>query len=104
MRKLNPLRLLLLIVIGVAGSCSESFSQQWNPNYSVGTVTGKYVFDYNTKPDQLVEIIPPVTGYTLTYQWESSPTPVFPVSNPTIIGTQSSYTFPGPLTQTMYYR
>lgn len=77
---------------------------QWNPNYSIGTSTGKTCFDYNTTPDPLVEVISPVyTTTSLTYQWESYSKPVFPAS-PTVIGTGASYTFSAPLTQTTYYR
>ncbi|MGN6353882.1 MAG: DUF6443 domain-containing protein, partial [Parafilimonas sp.] len=93
---------LLLCVTFFAGITTAL--SQWNPNYSIGTSTGKTCFDYNTTPDPLVEVVSPVyTTTSLTYQWESYSKPVFPAS-PTIIGTGAGYTFSGPLTQTTYYR
>lgn len=103
MKQLYKTCFLLLVCIIFWGINGKVFSQ-WNPNYSIGTVTGKTDFSYNQTPDQLVEITPPLytTGTALSYQWERSPTPDFAVI--TFIGTQSSYTFSGPLSETMYYR
>jgi hypothetical protein len=80
-------------------------SGQWNPNHSIGTLTGKYAFNYNQVPDQLVEIMPPLytTGTTLYYQWEESDVPLddfVPISG----ATQTSYTLPGALSSTLYLR
>src|SRR3954454_11106228 len=88
----------VLICIAASAPC------QWNPDYSVGTVTGNFNFYYNQTPDQLVEIYPPLytAGATLTYQWEQSASPDFAES--TVVGTQSIYTFSGPLSRSMYYR
>lgn len=106
MTHIKPLRILWLLALFVAGLVNSVAAQLQilNPSYSVGTSTGKVNFSVNQTPDPLVEINPP--GILLTsfsYQWESSSTPIFPPS-PTVIGTGSSYTFPGSLTQTMYYR
>jgi len=91
--------LVLLSMVNIATS-----QQAWNPGHKVGTVTGTYNFSYNQTPSQLVELLPagiPNTG--LTYQWEQCATPlgIF-----TAIGgaTQTSYSIPGPLSQTTYYR
>ena len=78
-------------------------AQVWNPNYSIGTVSGKYSFSYAQVPDALVEINPPAIPNTgLAYQWESSLTADFSVITP--ISTTSSYSFTAPLSQTTYYR
>src|SRR5215213_5945554 len=92
------------LIISLLCLCEKSHAQNWNPAPAVGTLDGKYSFSYTQTPTQLVEISPaadPNTG--LTYQWESSTTPIFP-EVPNIIGTQSSYSFSGPLTQTIYFR
>lgn len=101
-RRKNPIRPIILCISFLAQIVA--FSQPWNPNYSVGTKTGKYVFDYNTKPDQLEEIVSPVyTATTLDYQWEQSYNPVTGFTS--IVGaTSSSYSFSQALTQTTYYR
>jgi RHS repeat-associated protein len=81
----------------------NAFTQDWKPDHAVGTLDGKYSFPYTQTPTQLVELFPaadPNTG--LSYQWESSTSPLF--LNPTTIGIQSSYSFSGPLTQTTYFR
>ncbi len=100
MRTYSSLRLLLGIIL----LCTTiGATSQWNPNYSIGTSTGKYVFNYNQATDNLVEINSPTyTGGTFSYQWYQSQTPegVFtPISN----AIQSSYS-PGVLAQTTYYR
>jgi len=92
----------------MTGLMTRGLSQVWNPNYSIGTVTGKYNFSYTQTPDQLVEVFPPAisVGSGISYQWEQSPSPVAIGTNFQPIGgaTATSYTLPGPLTQTMYYR
>ncbi len=107
MKQLNPLRYLFLTCIGLFSINPVVFCQQWDPNYSIGTVTGKYVFNYNQVPDQLIEIVSPVyTATTLSYQWESSSSPGFETFS--VLGNQSNYSFPPPpsgcLAQTTYYR
>ena len=91
-------------IIVFIGARYPGSAQTWDPGHAVGTLDGVYNFSYNQTPSQLVEIHEaaiPNTG--LTYQWESSITPIFPV-NPLVVGTSSSYTFSGPLSQTTYYR
>lgn len=77
---------------------------QWNPNYSIGTVSGKYAFSYTQTPEQLVQIYAPLYGTgIISYQWEQSTSPLTdfgPISG----ATQSIFTFSAPLTQTTYYR
>ena len=81
---------------------------QWNPNYSIGTITGNYVYSYNQTPDQLVEIYAPLlvnnTGSTLVYQWEQSTSS--PVTGFSAIAgaTGLTYSFSAPLSQTTYFR
>jgi RHS repeat-associated protein len=83
-------------------------AQVFNPNHTIGTVSGNYSFAYNQTPDQLVEIYPaafPNTG--LAYQWESSSTPMASDFTPISGATAATYSFPPPptfLTQTTYYR
>jgi hypothetical protein len=100
------MRNLLFTAISLTLFSQGVFCQTWNPSHKIGTVTGNYHFSYTQTPDQLVEIFPaaiPNTG--LTYQWESSPIPIFPV-NPTVVGTSSSYSPPAlnSNSQTTYYR
>lgn len=94
---------ILILCTGFLFSAVNAFAQ-WNPEYSIGTVTGNYNFSYNQTPDQLAEIYPPVStaGTALTYQWEQSAVPDFTAI--TVIGAQSAYTFSGPLSQTTYFR
>jgi len=103
MKQLYKVFRVSIIYIGFLFSAINAFAQ-WNPNYSIGTVTGNYNFSYNQTPDQLVEIYPPLytTGTTLTYQWEQSLTPDFAAI--TVIGTQPGYTFSGHLAQSTYFR
>src|SRR6266498_3033582 len=85
-------------------SINKTMGQTWNPGHAIGSLDGNYNFSYNQTPSQLVELSAaaiPNTG--LSYQWQSNPTPIFPPS-PTVVGTQSGYTFSGSLTQTTYYR
>jgi RHS repeat-associated protein len=98
----NCISTLILACILLCGT--GLVSAQWNPNYSIGTVTGKYAFNYNQVPDQLVEVIPPLyTAAPLYYQWEESETPL---DNFVLIAgaNQSSYTYPAALTTTLYVR
>ena len=94
------MRAVLLLSISLFWKPQLGLVQSWNPNHSIGTVTGKYNFSYNQAPDQLIEIYPaaiPNTG--LTYQWESSLTPTTgftPISG----ATQSGYSFAGALAET----
>jgi len=104
---IKMLRLFCTIIL--CGFISSAYSQQWtpNPNYTVGTVTGKYAFNYNQTPDQLVEIYAPLTdatGFTLGYQWESSTLPLSGFANASGTSNQSSYSFSAVLTQTLYFR
>jgi len=106
MKRLNPVKPFFLIYLCFALAASHAYGQ-WNPNYTVGTISAKYVFAYNQVPDQLVEIYTPTynTSAVLTYQWYQSSTLLPATSFTPISGaTQSSYTFPGALTQTTYYK
>lgn len=88
-------------------SSSKAKAQAWNPNFSVGTVSGSYSFAYNQVPDQLVEVFSAVmpVDVSCTYQWQQSVSPVFSTfSNAAGTSTQPAYTFSAPLTQTTYYR
>lgn len=85
--------------------CAKLQSQDYNPGYSVGSITGKYNFSYNQIPDQLVEIRPPgIASIAFTYQWQSSTVPEPAESDWINIPTAASYTFSQPLTQTTYFR
>ena len=78
----------------------------FNPSYSIGTVSGKYHYTSAQVPEQLVEIHPAgFSGQSFTYQWESSPTP-FSVNDAdwVTVSTQANFSFSQPLTQTTYYR
>jgi RHS repeat-associated protein len=105
----NILRLLGIGTMIILGGLSATYAQSglWNPDYSIGTVTGVYNVPYTQTPPQLVEIYQaafPNTG--LTYQWYSSTAPTAgfqPISG----ATASSYSPPA-LTATSvpiwYYR
>ena len=104
----NILKAIGAVVVFLLGILPAACTQGlWNPNYSIGTVTGVYNFSYNQTPAQLVEIYPaaiPNTG--LTYQWYSSTAPTAgfqPISG----ATASSYSPPALLptsVTTWYYR
>src|SRR3954471_2040080 len=100
MKKVYEVCRLLVLVMSFWSAAGNSYAQ-WNPDYSIGTVTGNYNFNYNQTPAQLVEINSPVytAGTGLTYQWEQSVTADFTPGTITVVGTQSAYTFSGPLGQ-----
>ena len=101
---IRPLKRFWIVGIFLLLYSLSASAQVWDPNYSIGTITGNYNFSYNQTPDQLVEIYPaaiPNTG--LTYSWESSVTPMASGFSATGI-TTSSYTFSAALTQTTYFR
>lgn len=99
--KLPKLLLFILLLFS-----SPIFSQVWNPNHSIGMVSGNYYYTNAQTPEPIVEIYPasyPNTG--IQFQWESSAT--VNAADFTSLGVQaqqSSYTFSGPLSQTTYYR
>ena len=108
MRHQKPLQILWLILAFLLAATSDSYSQTipWNPNFSVGTVTGNYAFSYNQTPDQLVVLNAATLGAAggVSYQWMQSANPI--LANFTAVsgaGTSTSYSFTGPLPQTMYY-
>jgi RHS repeat-associated protein len=96
--------LLCFTGLVLLGMTDGAFAQRWNPSHSVGTVSGKYYYQYNQTPDQLVEIYPALisTG-TVTYQWQSSGTLREEDFQPVANGGNTSFS-PGPLLQTTYYR
>ena len=104
MKYKKPFLLFWLISLSLLAISNSAFAQSWNPNHSVGTSTGNCNFSYNQTPSQLVEVNQasfPNTG--LSFQWEQSTAPTAGFT--AISGaTLSSYTFPGPLEQTTYYR
>ncbi|MBV4359033.1 DUF6443 domain-containing protein [Pinibacter aurantiacus] len=96
-----------LVLIFLLGSIAKVNAQLFNPDHTIGTVSGVYSFSYNQVPDDLVEVIPAVTtnllGLTVYYQWEScdAPTGTFtPISG----ASGSSYHFTSALTKNMWYR
>lgn len=104
MKRNKPYQLQKLITVSLLLINTILSAQTWNPNHSIGTINGVYNFSYNQTPSQLVEIYQaafPNTG--LTYQWESS---AMPTSGFTAISgaTSSSYSIPGPLSQTTWFR
>lgn len=108
MKRIKSLQFRWLVTLSLILLCYAGKAQViWNPNYSIGTVTGKYHYSLTQTPDQLVELHVPgtITGgwATFFYQWEQS---TLPTSGFTVISgaTQSSYSLPGPLTTTTYYR
>jgi RHS repeat-associated protein len=107
MKHQKPLRILWLFWAFLLAA-SSSFSQTipWNPDFSVGTVTGNYAFSYNQTPDELVVLNGATLGSVsgVSYQWMQSTNPI--LANFTAVsgsGTSTSYSFTGPLPQTMYY-
>jgi RHS repeat-associated protein len=84
--------------------CSFLQAQNWNPNYSIGSLTGVYTYNYNQTPANLVEFFPVVFGSQagLTYQWEISTRPIDGFN--TVIATTPSLSFTAPLDKTYYYR
>ena len=104
MKRNKPNQILKFITVAFSLISNILSAQTWNPNHSVGTINGVYNFSYSQTPTQLVEIYQaafPNTG--LTYQWESSIMPTTGFAS--ISGaTSTSYSIPGPLSQTTYYR
>jgi RHS repeat-associated protein len=102
--KQNKIFQIMGFVLSLLCLSASLCAQNWKPDHAVGTIDGKYSFSYSqTAPIQLVELFDaadPNTG--LSYQWESSISPLF--FDPIIVGTQSSYSFTGPFTQTTYFR
>jgi len=99
----KPLRILWLAGIVLSILVGTVSAQTWNPNFSVGTVTGNYNFSYNQTPDQIVTIYAaaiPNTG--ITYTWYSGPTPILSSLASTGVS-GASYSFSSPLTQTTYF-
>jgi RHS repeat-associated protein len=100
-------KLLFLILVYQVSFITIAVSQPiWNPNHSIGTLTGVYNFAYNQTPAQLVEIYPaglPNTGFT--YQWYSGLTPTT-VTTLIPSATGSSYSPPilNTTSVTMYYQ
>jgi RHS repeat-associated protein len=81
-----------------------AFAQDWNPNHKIGSVSGVYHFAYNQVPHPLYELSAPATPNSgFVYQWEQSTSPTSGFTS-IIGGTQTYYTFPGPLGQTTYFR
>lgn len=108
MRHQKCLKILWLVMAFLMAAAGDSYSQTipWNPNFSVGTVTGNYAFSYNQTPDQLVVLNGSTLGSVsgVSYQWMQSANPI--VANFTAVSgssTSTSYSFTGPLPQTMYY-
>ncbi|MBS1578289.1 MAG: RHS repeat-associated core domain-containing protein [Bacteroidetes bacterium] len=102
---MKKIKYLSIIIAAFFFCCFSSLkAQQWNPAYAIGTTTGNYVFNYSQTPDQLVIIHPAVTGGSAYYQWQQSS--IADENSFTDISgaTAASYSFSGPLTQTMYYR
>lgn len=103
MKYFNSRWIYLCICVAIYAE-SASGQQQWNPGFTIGTVSGEYTCQYGQSPGQLVEIHPaaiPNTG--LTYHWFSSP---YPTTNFTPVSSGdggSGFVVPT-LTQTTYYR
>ena len=98
-KALLPLYFAGIFLLGMA-NCT--LAQRWNPSHSIGTVSGKYNYQYNQTPDQLVEIFPAtLSAGTLTYQWFSSTT--LKDDDFQFVSGGQGYS-PGPLLQTTYYK
>lgn len=113
----NYLRVLWLLAATLTGFAGKGIAQTnglWNPNHSIGTITGNTNFSYNQIPDEIVEIYSAAIGGTnLTYQWQYSLSPLGPFVNipatgagvPQTTGTTlATLTFTAPLTQTTYFQ
>jgi RHS repeat-associated protein len=107
MKHQKPLHLLWLVLAFLLAATGDGYTQTitWNPDFSVGTVTGNYAFSYNQTPDELVVLNGATSGAaSVSYQWMQSTSPI--LANFTAAGgssTSTSYSFTGPLPQTMYY-
>ncbi|HEV7781424.1 MAG TPA: DUF6443 domain-containing protein [Chitinophagaceae bacterium] len=93
-----------LMLAGLLLLSNLAISQSWNPAHKIGVTGGIDHYSYSQTPGQLVEVFAAgIPNSGLTYQWESSASPVSGFSS--ISGaTGSSFSFSGPLSQTMYYR
>lgn len=98
-QKMQVLR-IFIICIGFISYVHESNAQYFTW-HDISPVNGKYAFNYNQVPDNLVPLYPSVTSDY--YEWEQSLTPLSGFT--TIAGAASaSYTFPTALSQTTYFR
>src|SRR5687768_10646037 len=93
--------LSLVLLITVNDACA----QRWNPNHSIGPISGNITYQNGQTADQLVEIYAAtISPVSLTYEWQVNYTAnednFVPVSSG---GGTSSYS-PGPISQTTYYR
>ena len=95
----------VVLIFFSIGLHKSSYSQVWNPAHAIGTQNGVNSYSYNQTPAQLVEIFPAaIPNSGLAYQWEQSTLPLSGFTSIPQGGTWSNYTFPGPLSQTMYFR
>jgi RHS repeat-associated protein len=103
MISLDKIRVLLPFAFLLTFS-QHTNAQILNPNFKIGTVTGKYNYSYNETPDQLVQIYPPdVLSLAYNFEWQSNTTPLG--NDPwTVISTQPTCSFSTHLTQTLYVR
>jgi hypothetical protein len=96
---------LLVCIVGLLAYTSSFAQFFWNEDYSVGTANNMYAYKNGEIPANLMVIYPAslVQGASISYQWESSPTPINGFS--AISGaTNNTYIFSAPITQTTYYR
>jgi len=104
---IKPGKSLFILLILVVASANQVFSQFWNPNHKIGTITGKQEFVYNQVPDQLVEIYPARPNGSLaflTFKWEISTMPISGFADAPGLNDQQNYTLPYGLTGTIYLR
>jgi len=95
-----------ILFAGILWLLSGNVMGQFNSNYSIASVSGKYSYTQTQVPDNLAITIAPVNGTfpaDITYQWESSPTP-FGTYTSLPAGNQPTYVFTAALTQTTYVR
>jgi RHS repeat-associated protein len=110
MRALSNLYNMKAFCLAVPAICvlllanTPAAAQQWNTGHRIGTVTGKYQFSYNTTPGALAELDVPLYGGSLSYQWQQSSDAMESHFTNISGATSSGYTFPGALSQTMFYR
>ncbi|MEO6732213.1 MAG: hypothetical protein ABIN01_13430, partial [Ferruginibacter sp.] len=92
-------RRLLLIWIWFFVSTSGVVAQ--SSYYDILPINGNTSFSYNQTPETLTSLVAGITG--VSFQWQSSPLPLSGFND--IAGaTLQTYSFPGALSNTMFYR
>lgn len=101
----KSLWLLCMVGFFLLATTPYAQAQRWNPSHAIGTVSGKYAYQYGQIPDQLVEIYPAAfTSSGLTYQWQKSFTAADEGFSDIPNASGINYTPVDQLLQTTYYR